>query len=92
MTMMGLYSGYLYQNYRCDSVCSRNALTWKNFLSLQCHTELGGPSYGAQNFGQFLGLSGRRQKEEVAKVKDVKFYNFKAKSCMYLSRKGMVTE
>ena len=57
--------GYFHQNNRCNSVCSRNALTWKNFLSLQCHTESGGPSDGAQNFGQFLGLSGRRQKEEV---------------------------
>ena len=74
---IGLYPGYFGKDNRCDSVCSRNALTWKNFLSLQCHTESGGPSDGAQNFGQFLGLSGRRQKEEVAKGKDVKFYNWK---------------
>ena len=37
-----LHYGYFYQNNRCNSVCSRNALTWKNFLSLQCHTESGG--------------------------------------------------
>ena len=67
---IGLYPGYFGKDNRCDSVCSRNALTWKNFLSLQCHTESGGPSDGAQNFGQFLGLSGRRQKEEVPKIKD----------------------
>ena len=71
------------------------AMHWLGKTFYHCNAILsraGGHSDGAQNFGQFLGLSGRRQKEEVAKVKDVKFYNCKTKSCMYLSRKATVTE